>query len=241
MDYTGSIAVTGKLMSAFTNLNTLFKKNESVKNSSLQLLEPLTCIIRLAMLNFQEVGTKIAIYNNRISSQLPNIIQGAKRWVYGNKRNELHNLYKPILISLKYYDRNNYSDISIIFDYAVGGLEKLTQTYSEHENDIVCHSIKLYKEILSATKKSKNARADVESQLNDEDITLPLYDKFNQLWNERQISIISALLQEAEEAKETDEEEELNALLNAVDQLLQTKENSSVKLINKFALNLTKL
>ena len=38
-----------------------------------------------------------------------------------------------------------------------------------------------------------------------------------------------------------DEEEELNALLNAVDQLLQTKENSSVKLINKFALNLTKL
>lgn len=241
MDYTGSIAVTGKLMSAFTNLNTLFKKNESVKNSSLQLLEPLTCIIRLAMLNFQEVGTKIAIYNNRISSQLPNIIQGAKRWVYGNKRNELHNLYKPILISLKYYDRNNDSDISIIFDYAVGGLEKLTQTYSEHENDIVCHSIKLYKEILSTTKKSKTARADVESQLNDDDITLPLYEKFNQLWNERQISIISALLQEAEGAKEEDEEEELNALLNAVDQLLQTKENSSVKLINKFALNLTKL
>jgi hypothetical protein len=242
MDYTGSIAVTGKLMSAFTNLNTMFKKNESVKNSSLQLLEPLTCIIRLAMLNFQEVGTKIAIYNNRISSQLPNIIQGAKRWVYGNKRNELHNLYKPILISLKYYDRNNDSDISTIFDYAVGGLEKLTQTYSEHENDIVCHSIKLYKEILSATKKSRYARADVESHLNDDDddITLPLYEKFNQLWNERQISIISALLQEAEEAKEEDEEE-LIALLNALDQLLQTKENSSVKLINRFALNLTKL
>lgn len=241
MDYTGSIAVTGKLMSAFTNLNTLFKKNESVKNSSLQLLEPLTCIIRLAMLNFQEIGTKIAIYNNRISSQLPNLIQGAKRWVYGNKRNELHNLYKPILISLKYYDRNNDSDISIIFDYAVGGLEKLTQTYSEHENDIVCHSIKLYKEILSATKKSKTARTEVEAQLSKDDITLPLYEKFNQLWNERMISIIAALLQEAEEAKDTEEEEELNALLNAVDQLLQTKENSSVKLINRFALNLTKL
>ena len=240
MDYTGSIAVTGKLMSAFTNLNTLFKKNESVKNSNLQLLEPLTCIIRLAMLNFQEVGTKIAIYNNRISSQLPNIIQGAKRWVYGNKRNELHNLYKPILISLKYYDRNNNSDISTIFEYAIGGLENLTQTYSEHENDIVCHSIKLYKEILSATKK-QNARSDVESQLSKDDITLPLYERFNQLWNERQISIISALLQEAEEAYENEEEDELNALLNAIDQLLQTKENSSVKLINKFALNLTKL
>ena len=42
MDYTGSIAVTGKLMDAFTKLNTLFK-NESIKNSNLQLLEPLTC------------------------------------------------------------------------------------------------------------------------------------------------------------------------------------------------------
>ena len=167
------------------------QKNESVKNSNLQLLEPLTCIIRLAMLNFQEIGTKIAIYNNRISSQLPNLIQGAKRWVYGNKRNELHNLYKPILISLKYYDRNNDTDISTIFDYAVGGLEKLTQTYSEHENDIVCHSIKLYKEILSTTKKSKTARAEVETQLSEDDVTLPLYEKFNQLWNERLISIIA--------------------------------------------------
>lgn len=239
MDYTGSIAVTSKLMSAFTNLNALFKKNESVKNSSLQLLEPLTCIIRLAMLNFQEIGTKIAIYNNRISSQLPNIMQGAKRWVYGNKRNELHHLYKPILISLKYYDRSNHSDISTIFDYAVGGLENLTQTYSEHENDIVCHSIKLYKEILSATKQNKQARVDVESQLKDDDITLPLYEQFNQLWNERLISIIAALLQEAEDAKDIDQDG-LNALLNAIDQLLQTKENSSVKLINTFALNLTK-
>tara|TARA_B100000963_G_C22520224_1_gene622696 strand:+ start:110 stop:829 length:720 start_codon:yes stop_codon:yes gene_type:complete len=239
MDYTGSIAVTGKLMDAFANLNALFKKNESVKNSNLQLLEPLTCIIRLAMLNFQEIGTKIAIYNNRISSQLPNIIQGATRWVYGNKRNELHNLYKPILISLKYYDRSNNMDVSTIFDYAVGGLEKLAQTYSEHENDIVCHSIKLYKDILSATKKNKHARINIENQLKEDDITLPLYEQFNQLWNERQITIISALLQEAEDCEE--EPEEVNSMLNAIDQLLQVKENSSVKIINTFALNLTKL
>ena len=241
MDYTGSIAVTGKLMDAFTNLNTLFKKNESVKNSNLQLLEPLTCIIRLAMLNFQKIGTKIAIYNNRISSQLPNLMQGAKRWVYGNKRNELHNLYKPILISLKYYNRSDGADISTIFDFAVGGLEKLAQTYSEHENDIVCHSIKLYKEILSATKKNKQARTDVENQLKDDDVTLPLYEQFNQLWNERQITIVAALLQEAEDACDTEDADELNAMLNSIDQLLQVKENSSVKIINTFTLNLTKL
>ena len=42
--------------------------------------------------------------------------------------------------------------------------------------------LKLYKEILSTTKKSKTARAEVEAQLSEDDITLPLYEKFNQLW-----------------------------------------------------------
>jgi hypothetical protein len=241
MDYTGSLAVTGKLMDAFTNLNTLFKKNESVKNSNLQLLEPLTCIIRLAMLNFQENGTKIAIYNNRISSQLPNIIQGAKRWVYGNKRNELHNLYKPIIIALKYYDRNNDDNISAIFDFAVNGLDKLTHTYSENENDIVCHSIKLYKDILSETKKHKKSKTCVESQLSDEDITLTLYEQFNNLWSNQQIYIVAALLKEADVASDNEDDDLLQSILGSIDQLLQAKENASVKIINTFTLNLTKL
>ena len=49
------------------------------------------------------------------------------------------------------------------------------------------------------------------------------------------------LLQEADDIINTDETEELNALLNAIDQLLQVKENSSVKIINTFTLNLTKM
>jgi len=234
MDYKNGIAVTGKLMDAISNLNGLFKKNDSVKNNNLRLLEPLTSIIRLAMLNFQETGTKIAIYNNRITSQLPNIMQGPKRWVYGNKRNELHNLYKPILISIQYYDRSK-ENISTIFDFALEGLEKLAQTYSEHENDIVCHSIKLYKDILGSNKKGKN----ILKQINEDDVTLPLYEQFSQLWNDRQISIIADLLQEAED--EEPQSEEQNAFLSAIDQLLQVKEDSSIKIINTFTLNLTKL
>ena len=192
-------------------------------------------------MNFQEIGTKIAIYNNRASAQLPNIIQGAKRWAYGNKRNELHNLYKPIIIALKYYDRNNDENISAIFDFAVNGLDKLTHTYSEHENDIVCHSIKLYKDILSPMKRNKKTHHDIDSQLTDEDITLPLYEQFNNLWTERQIFIVAALLQEAMIAFENNETDLLESILAAIDQLLIAKEDASVKIINTFTLNLTKL
>ena len=189
------------------------------------------------MLNFQEIGTKIAIYNNRISSQL-GLMQGAKRW-YMEQRNELHNLYKPILISLKYYDRV-MTAILVLFSIMKKTEDlKTSANLSEHENDIVCHSIKLYKEILSATK-NKHARTDVETQLKDDDVTLPLYEQFNQLWNERQYQSYH-LLQEADDIINTDETEELNALLNAIDQLLQVKENSSVKIINTFTLNLTKM
>ena len=234
MDYTKGFTVTAKFMDTLTNLNNIFTKKESVRNNNLQLLEPLTSIIRLAMLNFAKVGTKIAIYNNRISSQPPNIIQGAIRWSYGNKRNELHNLYKPILIATQYYDRTENEDIHNIFDYAVEGLEKLTQTYSEHENDIVCHSIKLYKEILSSSKKSKN----ILKRIKEDDVTSPLYQQFNNLWNERQISIIASLLKEANEGDI--DSENTNAFLSSIDCLLQAKENASVKIINTFTLNLTK-
>lgn len=235
MDYTTSITVTTKFMDALQNLNGLFKKKSSVRNNNLQLLEPLTTIVRLAILRFQDIGTKIAIYNNRIASQSPNLIQGAIRWTYGNKRNELHNLYKPILISTKYYDRTTDENIKTIFNFAVDGLENLALTYSEHENDIVCHSIKLYKDILSSNAKNKKH---ILQQINEDDVTLPLYEQFSALWDEDQISIIASLLKEA--AKPDTEGHVSIAFLQAVDRLLQDKENASVKIINTFTLNLTK-
>ena len=44
-------------------LNSLFTQR-SEKNS---ILDPLTCMVRLAILQFKEEGTKISVGNNRIS------------------------------------------------------------------------------------------------------------------------------------------------------------------------------
>ena len=51
-----------------------------------QILEPLSCMIRLAILSFKENGTKISICGNRITYQTYNFIQGAMRWTNGDKR-----------------------------------------------------------------------------------------------------------------------------------------------------------
>ena len=47
--------------------------NNEVKNS---VLDPLTCIVRCAILSFKPVGTKLSINNNRISFVDPNFLQG---------------------------------------------------------------------------------------------------------------------------------------------------------------------
>ena len=51
--------------------------NKEIKKS---LLDPLTCIIRCAILAFKPFGTKISILNNRITYHEPNLLQGTIRW-----------------------------------------------------------------------------------------------------------------------------------------------------------------
>ena len=96
---------------------------------------------------FDLEGTKIAIYNNRIFTQKPNFMQGTIRWTYGNKRNELHYLYKPIIIAINKYNAKENENIKIIFEYAIKGLEKLRNTYKQKSGTIICHSIDLYKKL----------------------------------------------------------------------------------------------
>ena len=231
MDYASA---TTKFMEAIQGLNKMFTKKETVRNSSLQLLEPLTSVTRLAMLSFEDVGTKIAIYNNSITLQAPGLTQGVMRTLYGNKRNELHNLYKPIIMATQYYDSTNNEHIRTIFDFAVEGLKKLATTYSEHENDIVCHSIKLYKDILGDPVKSQ----EVLEKIKDGDVTIPLYEQFNELWNQEQIVIIASLLKEASKGDRPGNYSD--AFLGAIDQILRVKESASIKIINTFTINLTK-
>jgi hypothetical protein len=231
MDYASA---TTKFVEAIQGLNSIFKKKDTIRNNNLQLLEPLTSVTRLAMLCFEAVGTKIAIYNNSITLQSPGLTQGVMRSLYGNKRNELHNLYKPIIMATQYYNYETNKHIQAIFDFAVQGLEKLAKTYSEHENDIVCHSIKLYKDILGDPKNSQ----EVLEKISEGDITLPLYKQFHELWNDEQIVIIASLLKEASHGNSPGNNVE--AFLDAIDQILRVKENASIKIINTFTINLTK-
>ena len=218
----------------WTKINKLLDNKEK---KNLQLLEPLSTIIRLCILYFDIDGTKIAIYNNRIFNQEPNFMQGTLRWTYGNKRNELHYLYRPIIIATQKYNIENNKDVETIFKFAIKGLDKLKQTYIKNSGTIICHSIDLYKDALEkALKNKKINNEEIKNIINCDDLTNKLYDDFFKLWDKEQIKLISDLILKAE--KTNDKLDKLS-FIKAIDAILNNKERKSLELIKKTTENIT--
>ena len=189
--------------------------NEKDKNS---IIEPLICLTRLAILEFKPVGTKISIFNNRISYNEPNILQGAVRWSNGDARDDLHNIFLPLNKASVWYDVSK-PDIQNIFKFAIRGLEKLKRSYSR--NSTINHSIQYYIDCLRKSitiedelssssgggsgsgggrRNTRNNRAieDRDTNVDSDDENNTIFNKLKGIWNDREISVINNLLIEME-------------------------------------------
>ena len=129
--------------------------------AAIQTLEPMCCMIRLAMLAFRDVGTKISINNNTITIIQPSIIQGTVRWTHGDTRQDLHHLLHPIVKAIELYDIN-LPYIFNIFKYTSIGLTKLKSSYND-DSSIICHSLIHYISIVDKALEAKlTKKPDVE-------------------------------------------------------------------------------
>jgi len=192
-----------------------FFYNNDVKN---YILDPLTCIIRCAILSFKPIGTKLSIHNNKITFIDPNILQGAIRWTYGDKREDLHNIYKPIIKSTKWYKSDN-PDILNIFILSKKGLEKLKESYEE--NSIITHSLSLYINIIDSFINSKNIE-----DINETDNKI--YKELKLLWSNTQINIVNNILKQMEI-------DSINRMewFQSLDIILKSKEKNVFDIIKK--------
>jgi hypothetical protein len=194
--------------------------NNEVKNS---VLDPLTCIIRCAILSYKPVGTKLSINNNKISFVDPNFLQGTIRWTYGDKREDLHNIYNPIVKSTQWYSVDN-SHILNIFKLSKKGLEKLKQSYEE--NSIITHSLSLYINIMDMfINENKECLKDLSKDENEEN---KIYKELKELWSESQISIVDNILKQMEIDKDNRIE-----WFQALDIILKSKEKNVSEIIKK--------
>lgn len=168
-------------------------RNKQDKNI---IIDPLSCLIKLSILKFCPIGTKISIGDNMITILDPGLLQGTYRFVKGDGREDLHNLYVPLIKSIEWYwhqenDENNNS-IKNLFDFAINGLETLRASYPI--NSTITHTLDLYIHHLTSKQVKTLQNKDIKINENSNEI----HDFLRQLWNEREIHIIIELLLEYE-------------------------------------------
>lgn len=183
-------------------------KNSDESLSNLQLLEPFSVILKLAIISFKEEYTKIAIYDNNMFIQTPSFYQGIIRYIYGNNREDICFLLKPIKRALELYDPLKDNKIKYIFERAAKGLSKLKKSYNS-TSSTVCHSLDLYISIINSHLNGETIL--VESYLENKTApelnlsvnTLVNLEKiFSDIWTESDITLLYSMFKTASENPE---------------------------------------
>jgi hypothetical protein len=219
----GSIDI---IKSVYEGLN-IYRKN--FPGEQRQILDPLTTMIKLAILGYKPVGTKLAIDNNKIYFQEPSVTQGFLRWVYGNKRYELHHLLNPIVKAVKRCDLTNPS-IRSIFLLSINGLERLKGSYN-NSSSVVIHSLDLYTTIINNVLSNDKDELRLKNNslihtVQDDDETQNNISIFSNLWLDDEINLVAKMLQQIETTKK-----DAKTYLDAVNTILLMKEDRANILI----------
>ena len=199
----------------FLNFLTSFR-NKQDKNV---IIDPISCLIKLSILRYYPIGTKISIGDNMITIIDASMLQGAYRFIKGDGREDLHNLYVPIIKSIEWFWKKEDKEIKNLFDFAIKGLENLKHAYPQ--NSTICHTLDLYIHHLT-TKQIKNFQ-NKEIKFNEsENNHNAIHDFVKQLWNEREIHIIIELLLEYD--KNNQDKKDEKQILESILQLTNAKE-----------------
>ena len=161
-------------MYLYNNMITYYQNKNTQKNL---ILEPLGCILKLILLQFKENGTKISVSDNSITFNEPSYGQGIVRSLYGDCREDLHNIYHPLLKAVEWYPIREFI---IYYEECKKGLQLLLQVYDD--NTTIHHTISHYISII----EGKNDKEVSE--------TNPIIDNLKDFWKSEEINVINELL-----------------------------------------------
>tara|TARA_B110000967_G_C18885099_1_gene563508 strand:- start:838 stop:1455 length:618 start_codon:yes stop_codon:yes gene_type:complete len=162
--------------------NSIFVENKK-KNI---ILEPISCIVKLIILNYKEAGTKVSISDNSIDFYEPSQYQGLLRNFNGDGREDLHNIYNPILKCIEWYPPDNDIKYKYFYTKCIEGLEKLITSYDR--DSTISRTLDLY------CKTLKDALDGLKVDINNEDES-PLLDTLKDFWKKEEIELIYSLFQ----------------------------------------------
>jgi hypothetical protein len=111
-------------------------------NYKLFVLDPLSIIIKLAILSNKPVGTKFRVQDNVMYIQEPGYFQSICRIYYNANKTEIQYLYNPIHFACENFLCSRFTDktpgIKKLFSCAINGLNKLKDTYKTCPVIVLC-------------------------------------------------------------------------------------------------------
>ena len=158
----------------------------------LYILDPLSVIIKLAILSNKIVGTKIYIVRNIIYFQDPVMFQGLCRYFLKTNKTDLQYMYNPIEISCQHYLSKESTEknpkLKDLFKCAQNGILKLIETYKQCSIMRLClnYYYSLISNHLDETCVENLFRKDNMTPL----YTLEMVESLNKIWTEDRIKII---------------------------------------------------
>lgn len=165
--------------------------NTSINIKSL-ILDPLSVIIKLAILSNKPVGTKLLIHNNIIYFQEPGPFQSISRMIYKSNKTDLQYIYNPINIACLHFLSKSFSEktprIKNLFLCAQNGVKKLIETYKSCS--IITITLNYYYSLLTNhIGQTYNETMFIKDNLTCY-YTLSINESFNKQWTDEKIKIV---------------------------------------------------
>jgi len=158
----------------------------------LYILDPLSVIIKLAILSNKPIGTKICISKNIIFLQEPGPFQALCRYIFSTNKTDIQYIYNPIQLACQQYLSKDAvlknPKLKELFKCAQNGLLRLCETYKSCSIIRLC--INYY-----ATLIDNHLKEIYNDELFKNDLMTPLYTSeltkiFTKLWTQDRIKII---------------------------------------------------
>ena len=198
------------------------------------LLEPLSCILRMGLLNYKDDGMKISIINNSIQYHENTFYQGLWRSYNGDTREDLHNLYNPFLKAFEWYptDEGRSGSMYLYFyQKCYDGLMKLITSYEK--GSIIHHTLTHYSIIFKDCIDGKIDQGKDEDEDGIEGVKekeSPLLGELKTIWKEEELTIIFQTLQYLDSCVD---EEEKKIYFKTIDDIVSMKEKKVNEYVKK--------
>ena len=166
-------------------------------NYKLFALDPLSIIIKLAILSNKPIGTKFRVQDNVMYLQEPGYFQSICRIYYNANKTEIQYLYNPIHFACENFLNARFLDktpsIKKLFSCAIIGLDRLKETYKACPVIVIC--LNLYIGIIENSLEEygfgKIFKKDAMTSIYDES----LLKNLNGFWTSDRIKVVLDMIE----------------------------------------------